>query len=425
MSEDNLISQQDKCFLRLKSLIKVSAQVSSSLDLDCVLQSIVETSQEVMRSEASSLMLYNPEKDVLEFTIALGSTANQVKGFTVKPGQGIAGWVFQNGKSVLIKDAQNDERFYNQVDDQTGFITHSMACVPLRNQEKSIGVLVAINSLDQKCFNEDDLELFEAFAFQATVAIENARYHKFLIEKERVESELQIAREIQKSFLGPSDFKEAPLELSAWTHSARELGGDFYDNIKLPDGKLAVLIGDVSGKGIPASLYMAQVVSIFRSVISKDTDGETVLYRMNQELCQRSSRGMFVTLVYILIDPVKDVLELTDAGHPYVFYNKKKEGWITHDYDKNMPLAITCQNKFTKNVYKLSEMNMIFAYTDGLLDSLEDRGVTINEFVENRMKSIKEDQPSREVVDYLKPIWKQYADDSSIEDDVTLMIVKI
>ena len=159
MSEDNLISQQDKCFLRLKSLIKVSAQVSSSLDLDCVLQSIVETSQEVMRSEASSLMLYNPEKDVLEFTIALGSTANQVKGFTVKPGQGIAGWVFQNGKSVLIKDAQNDERFYNQVDDQTGFITHSMAFVPLRNQEKSIGVLVAINSLDQKCFNEDDLDL--------------------------------------------------------------------------------------------------------------------------------------------------------------------------------------------------------------------------------------------------------------------------
>lgn len=190
---------------RLHALIEASAILNSSLDLDEVLRLVLEKAQAVTDAEASAILLYNPETNRLEFDVALGEKGGLIQSLrskiTLELGQGIAGTVAQTRRVEWVPDASRDPRVARSVDATTGFVTKNILCAPLTIRDRLVGVAEVMNLAHPERCGPDDLEIFATFCQQVAVAIENARLHKVLLERERERQQLEFASVVQQSFL--------------------------------------------------------------------------------------------------------------------------------------------------------------------------------------------------------------------------------
>jgi len=174
---------------KLAFLLEANKALTSTLDLDRLLKVIMGQAKKVVNAEASSLMLLDEAKKELFFDVTLGGKGEKLRQIRLKLGQGIAGWVAKEGKPLMVADARKDPRFFAKADEVTKFITKSILCVPLRIKERIIGVMEAINEISRGYFVDEDREMFEAFASQAAIAIENARlFQNLKREKEKIEA---------------------------------------------------------------------------------------------------------------------------------------------------------------------------------------------------------------------------------------------
>src|SRR5512135_803154 len=180
---------------RLSTLIEVNGIISSSLNLDQILENVMTISKRIMNADASSLMLIDEKTNELVYEVALGTVGEKLKQeFRLKLGQGIAGTVAQEGKPLLLEDAYTHPKFYRGHDEATGYRTKSMITVPLKVGERITGVAQVINRLDGWPFDADDLELFLALCSMAAIAIENAKMHTSLMERQRLVKDMEFAR---------------------------------------------------------------------------------------------------------------------------------------------------------------------------------------------------------------------------------------
>jgi len=361
------------------SLIEMSVILSSTFDLDELIRRVLETSQRVMNSEASNVMLLNPETGLLECKVALGAVGDQLKGeFTLELGQGIAGWVAKEGKSLVVPDTRKDERFFSGVDDQTGFVTKSIMATPLIAQGKVIGVAEVINPVDGKSFNEDDLKLFETFCRGVAVAIQNVQMHKRLLDNQRVQQQLEMASIIQQGFLPRNftlDSPEKTFEIAAINLPASMVGGDLYDCIELRKDLLGFTIGDVSGKGVPAALYMARLISDFRFYAHQFEDPVPTMQILNKMMAERSQQGMFVTMIYLTLDVNRGLLSYVNGGHiPPLFYRPAGKEITRLDGGKGIPLGIRTPTEFNEERLSLQHGDTLILFSDGILDAQNSAG---------------------------------------------------
>jgi sigma-B regulation protein RsbU (phosphoserine phosphatase) len=190
---------------QLSSLMEVSVLVGSSLDLDEVLNAVMQKAKDVMDAEAASILLLNERTNKLEFEVALGGADNALetlkKKITLDLGQGIAGAVALSRVPELIEDATADPRLFRDADKSTGFVTRSLLAAPLVAHDKLVGVAEVLNPRAGRHFTREDLELFAAYCRQVAVAIDNARLHKMLLQRQREQQQLEFAALVQQSFL--------------------------------------------------------------------------------------------------------------------------------------------------------------------------------------------------------------------------------
>jgi sigma-B regulation protein RsbU (phosphoserine phosphatase) len=359
----------------LRALIEVSAIISSTLDFNELMTLVMEKAKSLMKAEGCSILLYNQETNKLEFDLALcreESMADILKSkVSLDMGQGIAGWVAEHQTPLLIKDAKTDSRFCPDADQLTCFTTRSLIAIPLISRSGLIGVAEILNSKEKDFFSDDDLEIFQTLCRQVAIVIENARFHKEAVEKEKLRQELEIASVVQKSFLPESPiFKKDHLTLSAINLSATQVGGDLYDFVELGPNRVGVFIGDVSGKGIYAALYMAKVISDFRNIAFQMGAPEITLNRLNFVLSQ-APRGMFLTGIFGVVDLSKGNLSLSVAGHPPFL-------WLTHGEVRVMnvasgpPLGIL-PAEYPSTEISLTKGDRILFLTDGVFEA-KDKG---------------------------------------------------
>ncbi len=249
MKKSGDIARLEQKVKRLSTLIEVNELISSSLNLDQILENVMTISKQVMNADASSLMLIDEKTNELVYEVALGSVGEKLKQeFRLKMGQGIAGTVAEEGKPLLLEDAYTHPKFHRAHDEATGYRTRSMITVPLKVAGRLTGIAQVINRLDGKPFDKDDLDLFISLASMAAIAIENAKMHRALMERQRLVKDMEFARTIQESFLPQSPPEITSCRFSAHYTPAQEVGGDFYDFILLDRDRGGIVIGDVSGK---------------------------------------------------------------------------------------------------------------------------------------------------------------------------------
>ena len=404
----------------LKVLIEVSAIISSTLDFNELMTLVMEKAKSVMHAEACSILLYNRETHKLEFDLALSAeetVSDILKGkVTLDMGQGVAGWVAENQAPLIIKDAKTDSRFYPEADRLTGFSTRSLMAVPLVGRSGLIGVAEILNPKEKVFFDDDDAEIFQTLCRQIAIAMENAQFHKESVERERLRQELDIASALQKSFLPESPvFKKGDLMISAVNISAAKVGGDLFDFIELDHGRVGVFIGDVSGKGIVAALYMAKAISDFRYIAHLAGAPEIALNNLNGVL-SRAPRGMFLTGIYGIVDIVTGDISVSAAGHPPFLWLTKGEVRIMN-VSSGPPLGILPVD-YPVTHLPLGKGDRLLLVTDGVFEARNKEGQRIGfeklvQFVERHRG---EDHLAQAVIDYVNDFSKglERADDLTI-----------
>jgi sigma-B regulation protein RsbU (phosphoserine phosphatase) len=415
----------------LSSLIEVSIIVNSTLDLDSVLSLVMEKAQAVMDAEASSVMLINDKTGMLEWEVALGAVGQQVKDkIQLRVGEGIAGWVAQTGQPLIVPDVSKDERFYKKSDEATGFKTRSILAVPLKVKERIIGVAEVINPLHGKAFTEEDLDLFSTFSRLVALAIENARMHRAMLEKQKLDQQLESARTIQESFM-PQTFPEDPqgrFEVAAKSIPATQIGGDFFDFIHSAENDtLGFVVGDVSGKGVPAALYMARLVSDFRVASQLHRDPALTLQKMNDILVERGRRGMFVTLQYALVNISTGLLHFATGGHLPVF-------WLSSNGEHGQfiasgggpPLGIMTGTQFLSRSIQLASGDYLVSFTDGVVDAKSLENGQYSMYSMQRLGELLRRRWStpRELVEQVVEDVRQFTRGTPQQDDLTVVALK-
>ncbi len=360
----------------LKECFRISSLINSSLKLEEVLQNIMTTSRSILDADACSLMLVDEKSDELVFEVAQGPVANKLQGgFRIKKGQGIAGAVFETGQPLLIKDAYEDPRFNQEVDRLTGYRTHSILCVPLKIKDRVIGVSQVINKLDGTSFDAEDEETLSLLCANAAIAVENARLHNQILRRQQIEQDLAFASSIQLSFLPQEMPKLKGFRFCADYQAALEVGGDFYDFIPLDENRIGILIGDVSGKGVASALFMARFTTDFHLLAVRGEDPEVVMRRIGEKVCTQSCRGMFVTLLYIVLDRVTNELVYINAGHlPPVIWNRRENKYATLRGVGGPPLGILPGLEYRSDRIVLDPGNCILLFTDGLVEAKDESG---------------------------------------------------
>lgn len=359
---------------KFKGVMEVSKVLNSTLELQEVLRRALTIEQQVMAAEAGCLLLLDEAGEELQFVTALGQVCDQLQAAQVKVGKGIAGWVAQHRESLLVPDAYADSRFDPSWDKKTGFTTKSLICIPLTSKDQLLGVAQVINRKDGVPFDDDDLELFTMFGGQLATAIANAALHRRLLDQQRMEQELEMARLIQRSFLPAPPPARPDLELHAANIPARSVSGDFYDFFTLSDGRQVVVIGDVSGKGVPAALYMANLLNMLRYRLNETADLGLGLTRLNEQLFTQSQKGMFVTLAVLALDVAAGTLEIYRAGHlpPLILSADGNHRFIVEG--GGPPLGVIAASRIAPETVQLSPGDRVVLYTDGVTEAEDTRG---------------------------------------------------
>jgi len=406
----------------LSSLIETSIIINSTLELDALIRLVMEKAQSVMKAAASSVMLLNDEGDSLECTVALGEVGEQVKKIQLKIGEGIAGWVALHGKPQIIPDVSDDSRFSSKTDSSTGFQTKSILAAPLMVKNKVIGVAEVINRLDGKPFDNDDLDLFSTFCRQVAMAIENTRMHKLQMEQQRLQHELESARIIQESFMPEilPDLVNSQFSIAAKSLPAAMVGGDLYDFIQFDSHTLGIAVGDVTGKGVPAALYMARLVSDFRQHAQRSRLPSAVFKSLNRLLVERSRRGMFVTMQYGILNSEDGKFMYSNAGHiPYIKMSSKRKIELLSGA-KTIPLGIAPELEFEETSVQLKKGDFLVSITDGIIEAKNSAG---EEYSLNRTLELlsKSKGTAEEIVESLIKDVQVFAKGTDQHDDLTVL----
>jgi len=401
-----------------KGLVEISALLVAITDFEQLLSEILEVARRVMDAEASSLFITDPQGN-LRLTIARSKEDAPVPPVIVPRGQGIAGWALQHRKSVLVEDAYADPRFYREADQKTGFSTRSLLCVPLFHGEIEIGVLEVLNPRGKTSFDHLELEAFEAFANLAATAIDKARAIERQREQERVQRELALAHDIQTGFLPQSLPMRERLAFGAHYRPARNIGGDFYDVIEMGPDELYFVIGDVSGKGIPAALLMAQALSLLRLILQPGIAPADALTRWNAQLCGHTIQGMFVTAAVGRITFSSRNVEIATAGHCYPLL-------ITGGNPRELvlegspPLGILPEAKPATRCITMQAHEWMLLYTDGLTESMNPDGDLLGDSAYDPLS--QNFTSASEIIFALLRREEEHRQNAEPHDDLTLLL---
>lgn len=365
----------------LERLLEVSVLLTSTLDLGSLLTQILENAERLMDATASNVMLMDHATHELVYQVALGQAGAQIKDQKrLKLGTGIAGWVAQNEKPLLIEDAYSDPRFFPDFDKKTGFRTKSILCIPLRSKDRLIGIAQIINKKGQASFSAADQELFTKFGNIAAIAIDNALLHKQILEQDRLRRDMALAEEIQLAALPTSIPKMRNLRVDYRSIPCRQVGGDVVEIAALSERTMGVLVADVSGKGVPAALFGAKFATEFKYEISKDPEGGSLFNRLNQVVAQRTTRGMFITAIYGTFDSQTGIVKIVNAGHPLPFIVGPKKGEIRMAQTKEFPpLGILSEQTYEMSEIQLRPGEHLVFITDGVTEAKASDGSRLGE----------------------------------------------
>ncbi len=397
-------------------LYQVGMRISSSLDVEEVLNLILHNLREVVEYHAGGIFLVDPDTMEIMRLTAMGYDPEMEDRLELKFGEGIVGWVAKNVEAVIVGDVTKDPRYLNARNE-----TNSEIVVPLTVGNKILGILNLENNR-LEAFTEEDLYLLKTFGSQAAISIERAKLHKEILEKRRLEAELDLARRIQVTFL-PEVLPEIPgYEISAMNLPSEEVSGDYYDVIYVSPGQWGIVIADVFGKGIPASLVMASFRASLLAEIRNNYAISTIMRKVNRLMWESVEPERCVTACYGVLDSGAGVLTYSNAGHLYPLVVRK--GGVQHLTEGGMLLGAVEHVSYEEGRVDLKSGDVLLFFTDGLTEAEDASG---EPFGEDRLVEVARAALDLRCPDIVKRIHQTIMGftGAKLADDFTVVAVKV
>ncbi len=407
----------------LALLYEVSRELTSILDRQELLRRVAERIKKIVNYHVFSVMLWNEQTQLLESVFAMRYEDSIPARLRLPLHQGITGAAAGERRVLRINDVTEDPRYIRC---ETGVEARSEIVVPLLMQDRLIGVL-DLESTEPHAFTLEHERMLTTLGSYVAVALENARLYEEARESERrLRSDLDTAREIQRQLL-PTGAREVPgLDLAAAYVPARELGGDFYDFLPYGEGRLALALGDVSGKGTAAALYGSLAIGTVREVVvDRACEPACMLALLNQRLHGARLDSRFIAMLFAIYDAPTRRLTLSNAGGPYPLL--VRDGHVVSIRLEGVPLGLLPGTQYDESALDLQPGDVVIFASDGIVES-ENAGQ--EEFGLQRLSAllsgISPEDSARAIADRILAETDHHSGaDTAHHDDRTLVVLRV
>ncbi|MBD3348178.1 MAG: SpoIIE family protein phosphatase [Candidatus Eisenbacteria bacterium] len=405
----------------LSVLNDLAREIGASLDTEQVMSAIVRRSVKAVGCEEGAVTLIDsdskpgPQGHTLVRASA-GTTDHTA--FHVK--EALLGWMLLRKHAVVVNRPREDDRFPGASWDPR---VRSILCAPLLVRGDLIGVLTVYNPHDPEGFTEDDQRILSIIASQSAQVVENARLYEEERAYELVRRELELAREIQVGLLPGSRPAIPGYDVAGAGIPAREVGGDYFDFIPAADDRTVVCLGDVSGKGLPAALLMANLQATVRGQVHVDPRPSRCLARANTLLWSSTASDRFATLFFGLLDPAENALEYASAGHERPVLIAADDS-VRRLETGGTVLSFIEDATFDDDVVYLSTGDTITAYSDGVVDACNEAD---EQFGEDRLIEVLRERrgaPAGRLIEDVVAAVQDHSGGAPQTDDMTLVVIK-
>jgi sigma-B regulation protein RsbU (phosphoserine phosphatase) len=403
----------------LAILNDLARSISASLNSHEIIQTVIRRSLRAIHAEQGVITLIEQKADepTKTFVRTMESSVDHEK-FHLD--QNLLGWMYLNKKPIIVNKPDEDDRFSGVKWDES---IHSLLCVPLITKGSLKGVLTVYNKKGTDVFTEDDQRLLSIIASQSAQVIENARLHEEELLLQRMKEQLDLARTIQIDLLPKSPPVIEGYDIAGSSIPAQIVGGDYFDFVITDDSHLVLCLGDVSGKGLPAALLMANVQATIRGISLVAMSPKDCIQRSNKLLSQSISPEKFVTLFYSVLDIDNHQLIFTNAGqdNPFLLHKTKEHQRLKSG---GPPLGIIPNFNFEQETVQINPGDLLIIYSDGITDAMNKDQVL---FGEERFKQVIETNKnvaSKELMDRIHDAIYNFIGTTPQMDDITLVIVK-
>jgi len=406
---------------RLEILYQVTDAIRSEFDLDTLLDRILGIIQSVLKPDRTYLLLTDPQTGALVPQVV--KVRNGEAPSEIKVSTSIINRSLNDGVCLLVSDATMDNRF-NASESIIANAIRTAMVAPLIFKGAAVGVIYVDTQSRAVPFTDEELEMLNSIANQAAVAITNARLQGQLLEQHKMAREMEIARTIQMNLL-PKTYPDLPgYQLSAMSLPAKQVGGDYYDFLKMPDGRLGLAIADVSGKGVPAAILTATTRSYLQSETQhKDSTLAQTVSRMNRMVHRDVTNDMYVTMVLSSLDPTDGSLEYVNAGHAHPVI-LSATGEIEFLTEGGLFLGIEEGSSYVSDKSRIQPGGVLILYTDGVTDILSPAG---KPFTSERFYEILKDKhylSAEEIRNAVYQACLKHRGTADQFDDFTLIVLK-
>ena len=356
--------------VKLRGILEIARALGGQLEVDAVLPKLLATLFNIFPlADQGFVLLKDSDSDKLKVK------ATQARGGTVADAVAVSmtvvRYVMKTGESVLSENISDDTRFKGSTS-LSKMGVRSMMCVPLLDEdEEPLGVIQVVSRSERQSFDENDLDLLESLAMQASLAIQNARLHEEALERRAIERDLEFAKQVQMGFLPKSRPTVPGYLFGDYYEAALRVGGDYFDYVPLPDGRTAITIGDVAGKGMPAALLMARLYSSTRLQLLTSPTPAQAISRLNAEIASSGLGHRFITFLCLVLNPKTHELRIVNAGHlPPLL--RSQDGSIS-SFGKehaSLPLGIVPDLEYQEMSIQLAPDDTVIAFTDGATEAM-------------------------------------------------------
>ena len=364
---------------RLEALVVASETLNRASGLDDILQAILELIKTQLDCERATAFLRDKRTGRLHARQMSGSQHVLI---VLEKGVGVAGYVAEQGESVLINDVSADPRFDPTTDRRTGFITRNMLCVPLRNPEGVLmGSLQAINRRGGE-FSEIELSYLESFAALAAVAVEREQLAQEAFRAQLLATELELARAVQQRLLPSPGRINLPAPFSAWgtSQACFDVGGDAYDVVMLSQDDCAFWVADVSGKGIGAALLMMTLQTELRALVRAENNLARLVAELHQRVAAAAPIGTYATLFLGVISAQDERLRYVNAGHVQPVWLNSQIAEERKFEVSGMPVGIPLPgNDYVAGEFAFRRGERLAVFSDGVTDAENTAGETFED----------------------------------------------
>lgn len=412
---------------QLETMLEVSKALGSEITLDNLLSLILDKTTFVMDAERSSLFLYDAKTNELWSKIAQGLKTKEIR---IPLGVGIAGSSALTRSVINISDAYSDPRFNFEIDKITNFKTKNVLCMPLVGKEgQLIGVIQVLNKKRDTPFNKEDEDLLATLASHISVALHRANLMEYYIENKCMEESLLFARKIQMGMI-PAVYPPFPdkadlIDIHAMVEPAKEVGGDLYDYFLLDDRFLCFIIGDVSGKGVPAAMFMAMTKTLFKAIAKSSMHPEDIVSAVNKLLVASNEAIMFVTLFCGMLDLTTGILEYCNAGHnpPYIIH---PDGTVLNLVAAvpSIAMAVDEQALYHREHIQFNKGDTIYLYTDGVNEAMNQQHEQFSNESLQAFLAVHSSATAKELVLETYKEVKRFVKDAPQSDDIAMLVIK-